>query len=136
MLWVGETAIVQTIGRAARNVDGKVILYADQITGSLRRAIDETERRRTIQIAHNKKHNITPKTIVKEYGDITAMLGKEETDISDVLAIELTAEPHEIEEVIREKEYDMKQAARKLDFETAALLRDEIEVLKKEIKKL
>jgi excinuclease ABC subunit B len=128
-----ETAIVQTIGRAARNVDGKVILYADELTGSLKRAIDETERRRDIQIAYNKKHNITPKTIVKEHGDITAMLGKEDADISDVLAIELTAEPHEIKEVIEEKEYEMKEAAKKLDFETAALLRDEIRLLKEEL---
>lgn len=130
-----ETAIVQTIGRAARNVDGKVILYADEMTGSLTRAIDETERRRTIQLAYNKKHKITPKTIIKEHGDIRGMLGKEkEVDVRDILAIELTAEPHEIEEVIREKEYDMKEAAKKLDFETAALLRDEIEILKEELK--
>jgi excinuclease ABC subunit B len=132
-----ETAIVQTIGRAARNVDGKVILYADNLTGSLGRAIVETERRRNIQLAHNKKHNITPKTIVKEHGDITAMLGgeKEKDDVRDILAIELTAEPHEIKEVIEEKEYEMKEAAKKLDFETAALLRDEIEVLNEELKK-
>ncbi|MFC1787981.1 excinuclease ABC subunit UvrB [Patescibacteria group bacterium] len=129
-----ETSIVQTIGRAARNVKGKVILYADQMTGSLERAIKETERRRKIQLAHNKKYKITPKTVKKEIKDIREMLGAEvDKSIEDVLKLELTAEPHEIEEVIKKKEREMKKAAQHLDFETAAILRDEIVVLSKEL---
>ena len=131
-----ETSIIQTIGRAARNVEGTVILYADQMTGSLKRAIQETERRRSIQIEHNKKEGITPKSIKTVIGDIRALLGDaQEQDVRSVLSIELTAEPHEIKEVIKEKEEEMKQASRKLDFETAAILRDEIIILNKELKK-
>ncbi len=130
-----ETSIIQTIGRAARNVEGRVILYADEVTGSLKRALTETERRRNIQLAHNKEHGITPKTVVKAIKDIRATLGLGEgpVDIKKVLKLEMTADPHEIAEVIKDKEYDMKEAARKLDFETAAILRDEISVLKKEM---
>jgi excinuclease ABC subunit B len=124
-----ETSIIQTIGRAARNVNGEVILYADVMTGSLKRAIDETQRRRKIQLAYNKTHGITPKTIEKQIKDIRAMLSGEKSTEA-VLKLELTAEPHEIEEVIREKESEMKEAARKLDFETAAILRDEIVILR------
>lgn len=131
-----ETSIIQTIGRAARHVKGEVILYADQMTGSLKRAIAETERRRKIQIAHNKEHHITPVSISKEIKDIRAMLaGTEERSIKDILKLELTAETHEIEAVIKSKEYDMKEAAQHLDFETAAILRDEIALLKKEVDK-
>ncbi len=131
-----ETAMVQTIGRAARNADGKVIMYADQMTGSMKRAIKETNRRRKIQLAHNKKHKITPKTIIKEVKDIRGMLSEKEEETEDILKIELTAEPHEIQEIIDEKTYDMKEAANKYDYETAAILRDEIELLKKEINDL
>ena len=130
-----ETSIIQTIGRAARNIDGRVILYADKMTGSLNRALQETERRRNIQIAHNKKHNITPKSVHKEIHDIRAMLsGEDEKSIEGILKLEMTAEPHEIEQVIKEKDYEMKEAAKKLDFETAAILRDEIAILSKELK--
>jgi len=128
-----ETSMIQTIGRAARHIHGQVLLYADQMTGSLKRAIDETERRRTIQLAYNKKHHITPRSIEKDIGDIRTMLGGETMDIHDVLAIEMTAEPHEIAQVIKEKEEEMREAARTLDFETAALLRDQIKVLKEEL---
>lgn len=131
-----EMSLIQTMGRAARNVRGQVVLYADQMTGSLKRAITETERRREIQMAHNKKHGITPTSTKRELSDIREMLGAEieEPDISDVLKIELSAEPHEIEEVIEEKKHDMSKAAQDLDFETAAILRDEIEALEKEVK--
>jgi len=129
-----ETAIIQTIGRAARNVEGRVILYADEITGSLERAIRETERRRTIQIAHNKEHGITPKTIQKQIKDIREMFGASEEDIKNVLKIEVTAEPKEIEELIKDKTEEMRVASHHLDFETAAILRDEIVLLKKELK--
>ncbi|MFA4845154.1 MAG: excinuclease ABC subunit UvrB [Patescibacteria group bacterium] len=130
-----ETSIIQTIGRAARNVKGEVILYADEMTGSLTRAIKETDRRRKIQLAHNDLHGITPKTIEKQINDIRAMLGGGEKSVEAILKLELTAEPHEIEEVIKEKEYEMEESAKRLDFETAAILRDEIVLLKKELKK-
>ncbi len=129
-----ETSIIQTIGRAARNVEGRVILYADVMTGSLEKAIGETERRRKIQLAYNKKHGITPKTILKDIKDIRKMLGKKDEETERILKIELTAEPGEIEEIIRDKNEGMRIAARNLDFETAAILRDEIVVLKKELK--
>ncbi|MBI5794500.1 excinuclease ABC subunit UvrB [Candidatus Uhrbacteria bacterium] len=130
-----ETSIIQTIGRAARNVKGEVILYADEITGSVKRAIKETERRRKIQLAYNQEYGITPKSIEKQIHDIRAMLSGEEKSTEAILKLELTAEPHEIEFVIKEKEHDMREAAKKLDFETAAILRDEIAMLKKELKK-
>ncbi len=129
-----ETSIIQTIGRAARNVKGEVILYADEMTGSVKRAIKETERRRKIQLAYNKDHNITPQSIEKEIHDIRAMLRGDQKSTEAILKLELTAEPHEIELVIKEKTYDMKEAAKKLDFETAAILRDEITLLSKELK--
>jgi len=131
-----DTSIIQTIGRAARHVKGEVLLYADHMTGSLTRAIEETERRRTIQIAYNTEHNITPESIIKEIHDIRAMFGEsEEKSIKDILKLELKADSHEIQEVIKEKEVEMREAARKLDFETAALLRDEVTMLKKELEK-
>ena len=131
-----ETSIIQTIGRAARHVKGEVLLYADQMTGSLKKAIDETERRRKIQIAYNTKHNITPMSIIKDINDIRAMFGEsEERSIKDILKLELKADSHEIQEVIKEKEVEMREAARKLDFETATLLRDEVVMLKKELEK-
>ncbi len=125
-----ETSLIQTIGRAARNVDGEVILYADQQTGSLERAIRETKRRRTIQLAYNKKHHITPKTIIKEISD---MLPAEK-----VLKLELQALPHSQkarEKLIKDKEKEMRRAAEALDFELAGLLRDEIRLLTKEMQK-
>ncbi len=131
-----DTSIIQTIGRAARHVKGEVLLYADHMTGSLKRAIEETERRRKIQIAYNTEHNITPESIVKEIHDIRAMFGEsEERSIKDILKLELKADSHEIQEVIKEKEVEMREAARKLDFETAALLRDEVTMLREEVEK-
>ncbi len=130
-----ETSIIQTIGRAARNVDGRVILYADHMTSSLTRALKETDRRRKIQVAYNKEHGITPTSIHKAINDIRGMLsGETDKSIEGILKLELTADPHELEQVIKEKEHDMREAAKKLDFETAALLRDEIGVLAKELK--
>ncbi|HBU28177.1 TPA: excinuclease ABC subunit B [Candidatus Uhrbacteria bacterium] len=131
-----EMALIQTMGRAARNVRGQVVLYADKMTGSLNRAIAETNRRRTIQTAYNKKHKITPRSTTRDLSDIRGLFGgvPEDVDVSDVLNIELIAEPHEIKAVIQEKKYAMGKAAQDLDFETAALLRDEITVLEKEVK--
>lgn len=130
-----ETSLVQTIGRAARNINGQVILYADKKTGSIERALKETNRRRNLQLEHNKKHGITPKTVQKKIQDIREMLGsaKDEEDVKSILKIEMMAEPHEIKKVIKEKVREMELAAANLMFETAAILRDEIEVLKKEI---
>ncbi len=132
-----ETSLIQTIGRAARNVKGQVILYADKETGSMARALKETDRRRKKQIAFNTKHNITPQSIQKNITDIREMFGAAANDklenAKKVLKLEMTAEPHEIAEVILEKEKEMKAAARQLDFETAAILRDELVVLKKEL---
>jgi excinuclease ABC subunit B len=129
-----ETSLIQTIGRAARNINGLVVLYADGMTGSLKRALAETGRRRTIQIAYNKEHNITPVTITKAINDIRAELDRNhDTDVSKVLNIEISASPLEIEEAIAEKEIEMDKASANLLFETAALLRDEIAALRKEL---
>jgi excinuclease ABC subunit B len=130
-----ETSLIQTIGRAARNVRGRVILYADNTTGSIGKALRETNRRREKQVAYNKEHNITPKTVEKKINDIRGMLGGDpDENAKKILDIEMVAEPHEIEDVIKEKEKEMKKAAKELDFETAALLRDEIVYLNRELK--
>jgi len=122
-----EVSLIQTIGRAARNVRGKVILYADNITGSMKRAISETNRRRKMQIAYNQKHHITPKTIQKAI----------QTIIDHELRPEVTPEYINIENlediprIIRIKTEEMKKAAKELRFEEAAILRDEIVQLKR-----
>ena len=129
-----ETSLIQTIGRAARNVNGLVVLYADKNTGSLDRALKETARRRTIQLAYNEEHGITPATIKKKITDIRAMLGDtNEAQTKRILDIELTASSKELEEVIADKKIEMKAAAANLMFETAAILRDEITALEKEL---
>lgn len=127
-----ETSLIQTIGRAARNIKGQVILYADNLTGSLERAIKITEDRRKKQAAYNKKHNITPKTIKKKIKDIVGELSGEK--VEEILNTELKAEPHTREMIIKEKEKEMREAAKNLEFELAALLRDQIQVLKKQKK--
>jgi excinuclease ABC subunit B len=125
-----ETSLIQTIGRAARNVDGRVILYADQVTGSLERAVKETNRRRDIQLAYNKKHGITPKTIIKKIQDITQTLaGERERTVSELLTIDLKAAGGNAKKLIKAKEKQMNAAVKNLDFETAAILRDEIKAL-------
>lgn len=126
-----ETSLIQTIGRAARNIDGKVIMYADVITNSMKRAIDETNRRRAMQIEYNKKHGITPQPIVKKIHDaIEATRVAEEQE-------EYTIEPagsYEARlELIEKLEKEMKEAAEALEFEKAAKLRDEIIKIKEEI---
>ena len=126
-----ETSMIQTIGRAARNAEGKVIMYADTITGSMRRAIDETERRRTLQMQYNKEHGITPKTIQKDIrAVIEATLVAEET--VDYVAVKPALSAKERETRIRQLEKEMKAAAKQLEFEKAALLRDEIRKLQEE----
>jgi len=172
-----ETSLIQTIGRAARNSEGRVILYADHITGSMERAIGETNRRRDVQIAYNKKHGITPKTILKKIHDITqemesahakAVNAELDLDISlferlvkdskkagkntksgvgnnlaggevDMLRnSEISDEDRKskvYDKIIKIKEKEMNRAVKELDFETAAILRDEIGVLLERMKK-
>jgi excinuclease ABC subunit B len=121
-----ETSLIQTIGRAARNVLGRVILYADVMTGSMEKAIGETNRRRAIQIAHNTKHGITPMTIKKKISDITDVLARERQEtLEDLVAMDAKS-GGTIKQVIKRKEAEMSDAVKVLDFETAALLRDEI----------
>jgi len=122
-----ETSLIQTIGRAARNVMGRVILYSDKTTGSMERAIRETERRRTIQRAYNKKHHITPKTIKKKIESIV------DHEINPVLSSEFVRLEtlEDINGYIRQKEKEMKEAAKNLEFEKASIIRDEIYELRK-----
>lgn len=159
-----ETSLIQTIGRAARNVEGKVILYADQMTGSLESAVSETNRRRKIQTDYNKKHKITPKTILKKIKDITEELddkhkkavnaeleidfelfkksfekskdnkGKTESkSLKNILMSDEERNKMIYEKIVKIKEKEMKNAVKNLDFETAAILRDEILVLREKI---
>jgi excinuclease ABC subunit B len=126
-----ETSLIQTIGRAARNVDGRVILYADHMTGSMERAIGETKRRRDKQIAHNTKHGITPMTIKKTIQDITAnMESSHDKAVSANLLLDEELFANNPKELIKIKEDQMNDAVADLDFETAAILRDEIQALK------
>ena len=126
-----ETSMIQTIGRAARNAEGKVIMYGDVITGSMRKAIDETERRRAIQMKYNKEHGIVPKTIEKNIrAVIEATMVAEE--IADYVAERPALSAKEREQRIRMLEKDMKAAAKQLEFEKAAQLRDEIRKLREE----
>lgn len=127
-----ETSLIQTIGRAARNIDGKVILYADVMTGSLQRAINETNRRRKLQQEYNQKHGITPKTIIKSINDITAGIEtiKKKTAHEEAM-LEMKLSGKKVSTLLKQKEKEMRVAAKELDFETAAILRDEIAELKK-----
>ena len=123
-----ETSLIQTIGRAARNANGEVIMYADSVTPSMERALDETYRRRKIQMAYNKEHGITPKTIVKSVAEILEISSKDTIDkkgrrLSDM----------EKQKLIKAYTAEMKQAAKLLEFEQAALLRDKIAKLKEEL---
>jgi len=129
-----ETSLIQTIGRAARNVNGRVILYADRLTGSMERAIGETNRRRELQLLYNKKHGITPQTIQKKITDITDQLQRTHHEVAaGALALELGESPTKvkIQKLIKQKEKSMNAAVKILDFESAAVLRDEIVSLEK-----
>ncbi|MEQ8833329.1 MAG: excinuclease ABC subunit UvrB [Miltoncostaeaceae bacterium] len=138
----GTTSLIQTIGRAARNVEGRVLMYADNETEAMRTAIGETNRRRAIQVAYNEEHGITPATIVKGVTDIVELLGLKETpgaamrakakarpELGDVA-------PQELERMIVEREQEMLAAAEDLRFELAARLRDEIAGLRRELAEL
>ncbi len=159
-----ETSLIQTIGRAARNSEGRVILYADKLTGSMEKAIGETNRRRGIQIEYNKKHGITPKTILKTIKDITQQMeSKHAKSVNNELDLDIELfkktmkvgmksgkdgkkgklaemsdeERNKVvyEKIIGIKEKEMNKAVKELDFETAAILRDEIVVLKERMEK-
>ena len=122
-----ETSLIQTMGRAARNVRGRVILYADEKTGSMKRAIDETNRRREIQVNYNKRHKITPKTISKKIVKFFEEIERPEP----VKEYEKALDIEDIPKIIEEKMREMRQLAKNLEFEKAALVRDEIRQLKK-----
>ena len=131
-----ETSLIQTIGRAARNVAGHVVLYADVMTGSIERAVSETNRRRAIQVAYNTKHRITPKTIIKKIHDITEHLDTEhEKTLKEMLAIDNVMAEKDPVKLVDMKRAEMADAVKTLDFETAALLRDEIKELEKFVTK-
>jgi len=122
-----ETSLIQVSGRAARNVSGRVILYADKITGSMDRAIKETDRRRRKQVAFNRKHGITPRTIVKTAEEILRATSVADSRAEEDEAVEDAFESQSYEEMLVKVEAEMLQAARNLEFEKAASLRDRME---------
>jgi excinuclease ABC subunit B len=138
----GETSLIQTIGRAARNQDGVVIMYADKETAAMRSALEETDRRRAIQIAYNEEHGITPSTIVKGISDIAEFLQGESKVPSNKRGRrrrKQTEEPltaSELEKTIVELEEEMLAAADELRFEYAARLRDELRELRRDLDNL
>ena len=140
-----ERSLMQTAGRTARNANGRVIMYADKITQSMKKTIDETNRRRIIQTEYNKEHNISPQTIYKSMEDIlssTSIADVRKRDEKDTAAFTKVAEPilkymnnDQKEDLIEQLSEQMRQAAKDLEFEKAAMLRDEINRLKKLVKK-
>jgi excinuclease ABC subunit B len=131
-----ERSLMQIAGRAARNARGRVIFYADQITDSMRKVIDETARRRSIQREYNEAHGITPQTIVKSVEDVLAS-----TTVADARVREIVEEAHHdfmtvaaMEDLVTRLEKEMRSLARKQDYEKAAELRDEIQRLKTQLK--
>jgi excinuclease ABC subunit B len=135
----GKTALVQTIGRAARNVNGKVVMYADKLTEAIKGALDETERRRAKQLAYNEEHGITPESVVKGVSDIAEFLSLEQPTVpgrarrrrgrGEVEGLSR----EELERLVVELEEEMFAAAEELRFEYAAKLRDEIKDLRREL---
>lgn len=125
------TSLIQTVGRAARNVNGQVIMYADRITDSMAKAIGETERRRKIQLEYNEKHGITPETVKKAIRDLVR--SEAPKDEVDEEPIKVDINPEEAMKLIKNLERSMLDAAKKLEFEEAAKLRDEIAKLRKEL---
>jgi excinuclease ABC subunit B len=130
-----ETSLIQTMGRAARNINGKAIMYADTVTGSMQRAIDESNRRREKQIQYNKDNNIKPKTIIKNIQDI--MEGARSKTTKRLLKIPKSIQktfdpkhPEKLSKTIEELEIRMFEAAKNLEFEEAAKLRDEVKLIK------
>ena len=131
-----ETSLVQTIGRAARNAEGHVIMYADNMTDSMRLAIDETKRRRAIQEAYNKEHGITPKTIKKAVRDAISIYQETEEAPKKPEKDPESMSRKELEAAVKDVQKRMKQAAAELNFEEAALLRDQMIVLKKHLQEI
>lgn len=128
-----ETSLVQTIGRAARNIDGRVTLYADSITPAMEFAISETTRRREIQLDYNAEHNITPTTIKKTIKDITEQLESSHAKtVHQQIKLDLAAYGGDVKKVIKRKREQMEDAVQRLDFESAALIRDEIIILERD----
>jgi len=136
----GETSLIQTIGRAARNIDGRVLMYADRETEAMRKAIFETDRRREIQVAYNKEHGITPETVQKGISDISEFLSMETRATPDrrrrrsgdgeVMSRE------QLEKVVVELEEEMLVASEELRFEQAASIRDELKELRRDLESL
>ncbi|HKD77438.1 MAG TPA: UvrB/UvrC motif-containing protein, partial [Ktedonobacterales bacterium] len=131
-----ERSLIQTMGRAARHLDGSVIMYADQITDSMRRAMNETNRRRDIQTRYNEEHNIVPASVKKEVRDLTDRLratadahGVPVDDTGDQVAAALSRE--DAAKLIKDLEAEMRRAAKALEFEHAAALRDQIVTLRR-----
>jgi len=120
-----ETSLIQTIGRAARNAEGMVIMYADAITPSMRRAMDETERRREKQDAYNKAHGIVPKTVIKSVRELLDLSGQEEYTPARRGQVQALTKQQKAEQIAR-LEKQMREAAKMLEFELAAALRDQI----------
>jgi excinuclease ABC subunit B len=123
-----DTALIQTFGRASRNVRGKVILYADRVTDSMHRAIDETNRRRQIQIDYNRIHHIQPSTIIKPIHDLLKTIPEKpfKTPVEEIPSDEIPI-------IIEELEKNMYEAAKALEFEKAAIFRDKIQELRKKL---
>jgi excinuclease ABC subunit B len=133
----GKTALIQTIGRAARNVNGKVIMYADKLTEAIKGALDETNRRRAKQLAYNEEHGIVPESIVKGVSDIAEFLTLEQPHVPSRrrrggAKVEGMSR-EELERLVIELEEEMFAAAEELRFEYAAKLRDEIKELRREL---
>ena len=129
-----ETSLVQTIGRAARNAEGHVVMYADHMTDSMKKAISETERRRAIQIAYNEEHGITPQTIKKSVRDLISISKKVAAEELKMEKDPESMSEKELEKLIKDLEKQMKKAAAELNFEAAAELRDKLIELKQMLK--
>jgi excinuclease ABC subunit B len=132
-----ETSLIQTIGRAARNVCGEVIMYADNMTESMKKAIDETNRRREIQTEYNQKYGIIPQTIKKPVENNLLALVASYRDLEDIVAeemVELNIQPKDLPKLIDKLEKDMHKAAKILDFERAAEIRDQLKKMRNMIK--
>ena len=133
-----ERSLIQTIGRAARNIHGQAILYADKITGSMQRAMDETDRRRKKQVEHNAEHGITPQGIKKSIKDIMegahSSSSKSSKKVAEASAFYQTLSPDDLAKQIKKLEKQMHQHAMNMEFELAAKLRDELIVLREQFK--
>ncbi|GAA0772764.1 excinuclease ABC subunit UvrB [Clostridium subterminale] len=129
-----ETSLIQTVGRAARNSESKVIMYADNMTNSMERTINETNRRRSIQEAYNEEHNMVPKTIIKEIREVIEIstVAEDEASYTSEASSDLLLDKKELDKHITKLEKEMKEAAKDLQFERAAVLRDEIERMKRD----